>query len=93
MNDTSVDQFVVLRGAAWFPTAAYLLVLDFENRGIEIRRHGDALLVRPEGRLTDADGASVRAFRPALLRLADYIAGEVGGHLMQPRAPFTMRWP
>lgn len=69
---TSTDPLVVLRGGVSVPAPAYLLLLDFEGRGITIHRSGDCLTVGPSDRLTDADRATIRAYKPHLLALLDY---------------------
>lgn len=68
----STDQLVVLRGGVSVPAAAYVLLLDFEARGINIWREGDRLIVQPGDRLTRDDDRAIRTLKPYLLTLVAY---------------------
>lgn len=63
---------VLLRGGLSVPAPAYVLLIDFEARGIHVHRDGDVLSVGPSHLLTDDDRAILRAYKPDLLRLLEY---------------------
>lgn len=68
----STDQLVVLRGGVSVPAAAYVLLLDFEARGINIWREGDRLIVQPGDHLSQDDDRALRTLKPYLLTLVAY---------------------
>lgn len=71
----SRSKLVVLRGGVSIPAPAYLLYLDLEVRGIDIRKADNNMLsVGPADRLTDADRIALRTYKPYLLTLVNYSA-------------------
>jgi hypothetical protein len=55
------------------PVAPYLFLLELERRDIHVSREGaDTLLVGPPARLTNADRALIRQYKPHLLLLVDF---------------------
>ncbi len=44
------------------------LLADFESRGIELKRDGNALIARPRQKLGDTDRAAIRGNQAALLK-------------------------
>jgi len=82
------SDLVVLRGGFSVSAVAYVTLLDLERRGIEVRRDGPDLLVRPRESLTVGDRALLRAIKPDLLRLIDYCARiDLDAHLFTDRGP------
>jgi hypothetical protein len=84
---TATDR-VLLRGGVSVLAAAYVLLIDFEARGVAVTRDGADLLVGPSDLLTPEDGAAIRALKPELLRLLDFMARpDLDAHLFsdQPR--------
>ena len=51
------------------PATANTILHAYRRRGFTLLRDGDVLVVRPADRLTDADDAELRAWKPALLTL------------------------
>jgi len=49
--------------------AAQTLIADFRKRGIRLMPDGDSLIVEPASRLSDADRAAIRQYKPLLLVL------------------------
>jgi hypothetical protein len=70
----SVSDFVTLRGGLTLPLAAVRLAFDLEDRGLHLRIDGDVLSVGPGDRLTDADRALIRRWKPHLLTIVAYDA-------------------
>lgn len=66
------DDFVTLRSGLTLPLAAIQLAFDLENRGLRLRIDGDSLSVGPGDRLTDADRALIRRWKPHLLAIVAY---------------------
>ncbi len=88
MATNSTDALVVLRGGVSVAAPAYVLVLDFEARGIHISRDGDVLTVGPSYLLTDHDRAVIRAYKPDLLRLLVYCTRtDLDAHLFGDQHP------
>jgi hypothetical protein len=54
------------------PIDALALLWQLEDRGLQVRRDGDGIVVSPRDRLTDADRASIRRHRSELLALVAY---------------------
>jgi len=48
---------------------AHQLLRNFKARGIRLVPEGDKLAVEPASRLSDADRAAIRAYKPELLRI------------------------
>ena len=71
MPSTS-ERYVVLRGGLSVPLEPVLLLLDLESRGFDVSREDDAILIRPKGRLTDADRNALKRWRPHVLALLSY---------------------
>jgi hypothetical protein len=70
----SVSDFVTLRGGLTLPLAAVRLAFDLEGRGLHLRLEGggDVLSVGPGDRLTDADRALIRRWKPHLVAIVGY---------------------
>jgi hypothetical protein len=84
------DRFVTLRNGPIVPAAAYLLFLNFEQRGVQVRRDGDGLLVGPRELLEAADRVQIVRWKHHLLLLLDYCsrAGN-DAHLFSDTAPLA----
>jgi hypothetical protein len=72
----SSSDFVTLRGGLTLPLAALQLAWDLEDRGLHLTLDGDGdvLSVGPGDRLTDADRALIRRWKPHLLAIVAYDA-------------------
>ncbi len=66
------NRYVVLRGGLSLPVAPVLLLLALEGRGLTVTRDGDAIVVRPPGRLTAEDRAALTRWKPHVLAIIDY---------------------
>jgi len=70
----SDSELVTLRNGAAFPLAALRLAWDLEDRGCSVTvEAGDVLRVGPRDRLTDADRAAIKTWKPALIELTKYL--------------------
>jgi hypothetical protein len=75
---TGSDRYVVFHGGLALPLEPVLLLLDFEARGLTVTRDGDHILVRPAGRLSQAERDAVGRWKAHVLALVDYVDdGEV----------------
>lgn len=82
----SGTELVVLRGGFSVSVVAYVTLLDFEARGIVVRRDGADLIVGPRELLADGDRALLRALKSDLIRLIDYCARpDLDAHLFSDR--------
>ena len=54
------------------PLAPLRLLLDLEERGLQVARDGDDIVIRPAGRLSDEDRTALRRWKPHVLALIDY---------------------
>jgi hypothetical protein len=68
---------VCLAGGLALPEEPVLLLLELEARGFVICRDGADLMVRPSGRLTEADCQRIRYWKWHLLAVVDYTPPEV----------------
>jgi hypothetical protein len=68
----------MLRGGLTLPLAAIQLAWSLEDRGVHLESDGDDVLsVGPGDRLTDADRAAIRRWKPHLLALVRYCSDTV----------------
>jgi hypothetical protein len=63
------DALVVLRSGLAVPVDAVRLLLELEERGIDVRVDCQGLSVGPRDRLTDDDRNAIRQHRQALISL------------------------
>jgi hypothetical protein len=63
---TSSPAFVVLSHGWTVPIAAVRLLLELEDRGLDVRRDGDGLAIGPRDRLTKEDRDAIKRHRDAL---------------------------
>ena len=86
MKSIDVPPLVMLRGGVSVPAPPYVLLIDFERRGIWMRRDDDRLLVGPPELLTDDDRAILRTFKGDLLVLLDCCGRtDIDSHLFSDR--------
>src|SRR5262245_38853126 len=70
----SASSFVTLRGGLIVNTAAIVLLLDLEARGVKLERERDDILVHaPAANLTAEDRTLLRRYKPHVLALLDYV--------------------
>lgn len=72
----SVSEPVYLRHGLVIPLAAIELALDLERRGCQLGVDGDGLLVGPPNLITSEDREAIRALKPHLIALIDYVERE-----------------
>jgi len=78
----------LLRGGISVPAPAFVLLFDLEARDIRVTRDGPHLVVGPGDRITPELDRAIRALKPDLLRLLDYLSRpSLDAHLFsdQPR--------
>ena len=85
---TATDRFVTLRGGLIVPAEPYLLLLDFERRGVRVDLDGPDLLIGPRAYLTADDRAAIKRWKPHLHQLVRYcLAPEADAHLFHDTRP------
>ncbi len=67
-----VSDFVQLAAGPIVPIAAWRLALDLESRGCSLHLDGDALVIGPREKLTQADRDAIRRWRNHLCALVAY---------------------
>jgi hypothetical protein len=68
---------VTLQGGLVVALPALRLALNLEARGLHLDVEGDALVVAPRDRITDADRLQIRTYRDELKAIAVYRCPEI----------------
>jgi hypothetical protein len=73
----SSSDFVVLKGGLTVPAAVLQLAWALWDRGLHMSVDGDMLTIGPREKVTDADRALIRRWKPHLLALISYDADKL----------------
>jgi hypothetical protein len=67
------EDFIILAGGPIVPRPVVVLLLDLEQRGIDVELDGEDLAVTPAARLTDEDRQHIRQWKSHVRAVLAYV--------------------
>lgn len=82
-----MSELVTLRGGLTVPLPALQVLWDLEHRGLDLQLDGADIVVRPKGRLTEADREQLRRLKPHVIALISYCSHASDLHAKEGTMP------